>query len=249
MKRPKINIKPANGFAHVLHIVLSVILPLVIYVLVRIDLVELAIALILLAKWRMFAVKPRHWPANIRANAIDLIVGLSVLIFMTHADSQAVQLGWAVLYGTWLVVLKPQNSVLAVASQALIGQVAGLSSLFLEFGSNSLYVLVIGAWVVCYSAARHFFTNFDEPLSRFLSHVWGYFAAALAWVLGHWLLFYGVIAQPMLLLSVIGFGIASLYYLEKTDKLSILMRRQIIFILLAVVVVILTFSSWGDKAV
>src|SRR3989338_4475734 len=123
-------------------------LPTLVFVFVRLNLAGIAVALILLGKWRMFAVKPRHWPANIRANAIDLIVGLSVLIFMTHADSQAVQLGWAVLYGTWLVVLKPQNSVLAVASQALVGQVAGLSSLFLEFGSNSLYVLVIGAWVV-----------------------------------------------------------------------------------------------------
>lgn len=248
-KRLSSKIKPVNGFAHVLHIALSILLPLVIYIFVRIDLIGLAITLILLAKWRMFAVKPRHWLANIRANAIDLIVGLSVLIFMIHTDSQTVQLVWAILYGGWLVVLKPQNSELAVTAQALVGQVSGLSSLFLNFGSDSLYVLVIGAWVVCYSAARHFFTNFDEPLSRFLANIWGFFAASLTWVLGHWLLFYGVIAQPTLLLSIIGFGLASLYYLGKTDKLSILMRRQITFVILAVVLVVLAFSDWGDKAV
>jgi hypothetical protein len=112
-----------------------------------------------------------------------------------------------------------------------------------------LALLVIGSWAVWYSAARHFVTSFDEPLSSFLSHIWGYFAAALVWVLGHWLLFYDVIAQPTLLLSVIGFALASLYYLEKTDKLSVMLRRQIIFILVAVVVVILAFSDWGDKAI
>lgn len=249
MKRLTAKIKPVSGFSHFLHLALYILLPLLLYVLVRIDLIGLAIALIFLAKWRMFAVKPRHWLANIRANAIDLIVGLSIVVFMTHTDSQTAQLIWAVFYGGWLVILKPKTGELPVVTQALIGQFAGLAALFLNFGDDSLYILVIGAWAVCFSAARHFFTIFDEPLSRFLSHIWGYFAAALTWVLTHWLLFYGVIAQPVLLLSIISFGLASLYYLDKTDKLSVLMRRQILFIILAVVVVILAFSDWGDKAV
>lgn len=249
MKRLKAKIKPISGFAHVFHIGLSILLPLLVFILVRIDLVELAATIILLGKWRMFAVKPRHWPANVRANSVDIIVGLSVLVFMSNTDSQTVQLVWALLYSGWLVFLKPGTGGLAVAAQALTGMVAGLSALFLNWGGSSLYLLVIGSWAVCYAAARHFLTSFDEPLTSFLSHVWAYFAASLVWVLGHWLLFYGVISQPTLLLSLVGFGLASLYYLEKTDRLSVLMRRQIIFILLAVVVVVLAFSDWGDKAV
>ena len=249
MKRLTSKIKPASGFDHLFHIGLSIVLALLVFVLVRIDLGGLAVAVILLGKWRMFSVKPRHWPANIRANSIDIIVGLSILIFMNNTDSQTIQLIWTVLYGSWLVFLKPQNSQIAVASQAIIGQAVGLSALFLNWGGDALYLLVIGSWVVCYAASRHFFTGFDEPLTDFMSHVWGFFGASLVWVLGHWLLFYGVLSQPTLLLTLLGFGLASLYYLEKTDRLSKLMRRQVIFIILAFVIVILAFSNWGDKAV
>lgn len=249
MKALVAKIKPSGGMAPVLHIGLTILLPLFVFVLVRLNLIGIAAALIVLSKWRMFAVKPRHWPANIRANTIDLIVGLSFLLFMSHTDSQAVQLVWTLLYDIWLAVLKPQAGTLAVSLQAVIGQTVGLSALFLAWGERPLYILVIATWIICYGAARHFLTSFDEPLTRFLSYVWGYFAAALVWLLGHWLLFYGAISQPTLLLSVIGFGATSLYYLEKTDRLSLLLRRQIIFIILAVVVIVLAFSDWGDKTV
>ncbi len=70
-------IKPANGFSHFFHLGLLIILPAVIFVLVRLSFVQLALSIIVLSKWRMFAVRPRFWLANIRANAVDLIVGLS----------------------------------------------------------------------------------------------------------------------------------------------------------------------------
>lgn len=243
-------LKPASGFAHLLHVIFNGLLPVLVFIMVRTNLpAALIVALILLGKWRMFAVKPRHWPANIKANAVDIIVGLSVVVFMTHVDSQALQFMWAILYAGWLILLKPQTNSLGVGAQAFIGQLAGLSALFLRWGDASLYVLIVATWAICYVSARHFLTAFEEPLTRFLSYIWGYFAAALVWLLGHWLLFYGVIAQPTLLLSVIGFGLASLYYLEKDDRLSVLLRRQILFIMLAVVLVVLVFSDWGDKAV
>ena len=106
-----------------------------------------------------------------------------------------------------------------------------------------------GTWAVCYLAARHFLTAFDEPYISLYSHVWAYFAAALAWLTVHWLLFYSVVAQPALLLTVLGFGLGGLYYLHESDRLSALLRRQIIFIMLAVILVVLVFSDWGDKVV
>src|SRR5690606_6002829 len=133
-------------------------------------------------------------------------------------------------YGIWLVVIKPRSDLLGITLQAFIAQFVGLSALFLNYGASELYALVILGWLICYSAARHFFTSFDEPLTRYLANTWGYFAAALIWLTGHWLLFYGVIAQPTLLLSVIGFSLASIYYLEQTDRLSQLLRRQLIFV-------------------
>lgn len=242
-------IKPAGGFSHFIHIVLTALLPAVTFVLVRLDFVGLAATIILLSKWRMFAVKPRHWPANIRANAVDIIVGLSLLIFMTHSASQSTQLLWAVIYGVWLVVIKPKSSIISVSSQALISMSLGLTAIFLNWGESSSFAIVLLVWMVCYSAARHFLTSFDEPLARYLANSWAFFGAALTWVLSHWLLFYKAVSQPALLLSVIGFSLAGIYYLDHEDKLSVLLRRQLVFVMVAIVVIVLAFSNWGDKAI
>ncbi len=242
-------IKPKSGISHLLHIGLTALLPAIIFVLVRIHVVPLALTVILLSKWRMFAVKPRHWPANIRANAVDLIVGVSMLVFMAHSGTALWQLIWAVSYGIWLLSIKPGSSTLMVSLQALLAQTAGFMALFLRWGDIPTAGLVLMSWLIAYSAARHFFSVFDEPTIRFLSYVWGYFAAALVWVLSHWLLFYGVLAQPTLLITVLGFGLSTLYYLDRTDRLSILIRRQLIFVMIAIVVIVITFSDWGDKTI
>jgi hypothetical protein len=55
------------------------------------------------------------------------------------------------------------------------------------------------------------------------------------------------LSQPALLLTVLGVGMGTLYYLDETDRLSLLLRRQFVFIMVAVVVVVLIFSDWGDK--
>lgn len=241
-------IKPASGFSHFVHILLVVALPLLVFILVRLNFVGIAAAVILLSKWRMIAVKPRHWPANIRANAVDLIVGLSILIFMASTASQLTQLVWTVVYALWLLFLKPGTTLFSVSLQALAAQSFGLSAIFLYWGGSSLSLLVLLVWVVCYTSARHFFTSFEEPLTSFLSYTWGFFAAALTWVLGHWLLFYGFISQPTLLLTVISFSLGCMYYLAENDRLSSLMRRQLLFVMVAIIVVVLAFSKWGYTA-
>lgn len=241
-------IKPKSGFANIAHVGLNALLPLLIYILVRMDFALLAAALVILSKWRMFAVRPRYWPANIRANAIDILVGLSIVVFMASTSSAAWQLIWAGVYGLWLVWLKPGNSTLQVSIQAGVGQLVSLMAIFLAFGDQDLYVLVILSWLACYFSARHFFMSFDEPYTQLYSHLWAYFAGALTWVLGHWLLFYNVLSQPTLLLVVIGYGLASMYYLEHVEKLSSLWQRQFIIMMVAIVAIVVTFSDWGDKA-
>ena len=226
--RPLINkLKPASGFSRWAHVVSNIVLALLVFVLVRIDFVQLALALVLLSKWRMLAVRPRFWPALVRYNSIDIIVSVSFLVFMANSDSQFAQLVWAAAYAAWLLIVKPASGAMMVSVQAMTGLLFGLSAVFMEWGGSALYWLVLSAAIVCYLAARHFFDSFDEPYAKLLSHLWAYFAAALTWVLGHWLLFYGVIAQPTLLLVAVGYGLAALYYLDHYDKLSRLVRIEI----------------------
>lgn len=242
-------LKPASGFAYFLHLGLVLVLPVAVFILVRLNFPQLAISIVVLSKWRMFAVKPRFWAANIRANAIDLMVGISVVLFMVNTSSLLLQFFWAVLYTVWLLVIKPGSSTFKVTAQAFIGQLAALMALYLTWTGGPIFGLAFLTGIFCFFAARHFFDVFDEPYARMLAYLWAYFGAALAWLLSHWLLFYGVIAQITLLLSALGYGLAIIYYLDHHDRLSIGLRRQFIFIMLAIVVVVLTFSDWGDKVV
>ena len=249
MKPLVAKIKPATGFANLLHLGLVLLLPLVVFVLVANQFVQLALSVILLSKWRMFAVRPRFWPAIIRANAVDIVVGVSIVVFMAHTLSTSLQFMFAVLYAVWLLVIKPSHNTFLVSLQAMIGQLFGLLALFLAWSAGPLWGLLVVTALICYVSARHYFDSFDEPYAKLLAYLWAYFGAALLWLLGHWLLFYGVVAQPVVLLSAIGYGLAVLYYFDHHGKLSSSLQRQFIFIMLAVVIIILSFSDWGDKVV
>ncbi len=248
MARMKLGVRSKGGVSSAAHLSLTLLLPVLLYVLVRMEFVQLAVLLVVLSKWRMFAVRMRYWPANIRANAVDLMVGISAVIFMASTTAVVWQLLWAILYGLWLIFLKPGSTKLLISIQAGVAQVTAFMALFLAWGHAPLVLLVMMSWLICYLCARHFFTSFDEPYASLYSHTWGYFGGALVWLLAHWLLFYGLLAQPTLLLTVIGYGVATLYYLDHDDRLSITWRRQFVLMMVAIIIVVLTFSDWGDRA-
>jgi len=118
-------------------------------------------------------------------------------------------------------------------------------AIFMALGDASILVLVLLTWLVCYGVARHFFTSFEEPYTSLYAHTWGYFAAALTWLLAHWLVFFGIVAQVTFLLTVLGFGLAALYYLEQTDRLSIVVRRNFVVMMIAIVMVIILLTNWS----
>ena len=243
LKMPS-RIKPAKGYSHVFYIGLNFLLPLLAYVLVRIDFVSVAIVLVLLSKWRMFAVRPRYWMVNLIQNGVDIMVAVSLIIFMASTSVEWWQLLWAASYAGWLVWLKPRYDVLSVSAQAMIAQLLGLSVIYLKFGDSSTVGLVAGTWLVTYLAARHYLTSFEESHSALLAHVWGYFSAGLAFILGHWLLFYGTIAQIIVILTTIGYGLAALYYLDATQRLTQSLNKQLLGIMLAILLIIVLFSNW-----
>lgn len=242
-------LRPGRGFAHFFHLGFVAVLPLVMFVLVRLEFETLALLVVLLSKWRMFAVQPRHWLAHVRTNAVDIIVGLGILAYMVDTTSSSIQLLWVVLYEVWLLIIKPASGPFLVSVQAMTAQLIGLTALFLAFPEASLAGYVLAVWAITYFSARHFFGSFDEPAASIFSSMWAFFSAALMWILGHWLLFVGPIAQIAIILSVLGYGLAGLYYLAETDRLSKTVRREIMLVMFAIMFVIIVFSDWGDKAV
>ncbi|CAN5348720.1 hypothetical protein BH09PAT4_BH09PAT4_03630 [soil metagenome] len=245
-------LQPTKGFSHAAYLGLVSILPLLLFVVLRINYLglQLALAIVLLSKWRIFALRPRFWPAIVRANGVDIMVGVSAVLFMQLSiDQPIVQFLWAVMYALWLLFVKPGSSIFMVSAQAFIGQLAGLMALYLVWSDGPLFGLVGVTALICYLAARHFFDSFDEPYSRMLAYLWAYFAAGLVWVLGHWLLFYTIIAQPVIVLTTVGYGLAVLYYFDHHNKLTKVLQRQLLTIMLLIVLVLIIFSDWSDKIV
>lgn len=247
VKKIKEKVRPTKGFAHIFHLSFVAIVPILVFILVRIDLIGVALAVILISKWRIFAVRPRHWLAHFRTNAVDVIFSLSILSFMTSTSSMSWQMAWVALFEIWVLLIKPGTKALSVSFQALLAQLTGLIALFITFEEVGLAAYIVGATVITYFSARHFFGSFEEDYFNAYSWAWASFSACLTWVLGHWLLFYGPVAQLAVILSVLGYGFAALYYLSSTDKLSKLAQRQVGFVMVVTVLIIVLLSDWGSR--
>lgn len=242
-------LRPGKGFAHFFHLAFIALVPLFVWFFIRLDLVAVAFIVLLLSKWRMFAVHPRHWIAHLRSNAVDIIAGLSFIVFIAQTTDIWQQALWVFLYEIWMLFIKSGSTALMVSLQALVAQSLGSVAFFLAFKGSDLFVYVIGFWLIAYFCARHFFAIFDELHGSLMASIWAFFAASIMWVLGHWLIFFGPIAQPALLITVMGACLGGLYYLEKHKKLHTTIKRQLIAMMLAIVFVIVVFSDWGDKAI
>jgi FtsH-binding integral membrane protein len=90
---------------------------------------------------------------------------------------------------------------------------------------------------------------FDEPMTRSMVHIWAWFGACMAWVLGHWVIQYLFLPQIALILTILGYGLATLYYLDKKEKLKAIIKRQLIGVMGLLLLIIIVFSDWQDKTV
>ncbi|HRJ06602.1 MAG TPA: hypothetical protein PK096_03075 [Candidatus Saccharibacteria bacterium] len=170
-----------------------------------------ALGLVLLSKWRIFAVRSRYWGANIRANLIDIIVGVGMVIFLYSANGDlVVQIILTVLYAGWLLLIKPRSKRAYVAAQALIGLVVGIGSIVQISPLLPSSVVVIAAWLVGYSAARHILSVQHESHINFLSLLWGFVVAEVMWLTYHWTIGYAVfgslqLSQAMVIIAALSF--------------------------------------------
>lgn len=181
-------------FSELIYILLNVALAIALLVIVwAIASPYAAFALILLSKWRVFAVRPRYWFANLQANMVDVIVGLSVVILLYAASGALVtQILLTLLYIAWLLVIKPRSKRMFVAIQAGAAIFLGVSALVqVSYGwIASLIVLLM--WVIGYSAARHILGSYDEAHVSFYSLVWGLVLAEIGWLTYHWTFAYSI---------------------------------------------------------
>jgi hypothetical protein len=229
---------------------LNLFLPVAVLILVRLDPPYLAFALVILSKWRILALRPRFWWVNIKANLADIMVGISAVALIYLASSSfTIQVVLAVLYGLWLLVLKPRSSSHGVLLQAGVTQVVSLIALFNFSVLLPEPVVLLACWLIGYVAARHVVSNYEERYIELLASVWGLFMVELGWIMFRWTNVYNLglpikIPQIALIMLVIGFCAARMYDFSKTNRLTSGMLRGTIVFGAVLLAVILFFSSW-----
>jgi len=212
----------------------------------------LAYVLVLLSKWRVFAVRPRFWLANVQSNLIDTIVGLSVVTLMWLASgNEWTQIAMAVLFAGWLVIVKPRSKIRWVLAQAGVGQFLGLMALFSVSYQLPAIIVVAGASIIGYAAARHALTAHKTESDRMLlSLTWVFVVAELAWLSYHWTIAYVLgaqlaIPQIAIITTLIGFAAVKIYGAYENDgKIEFAeLRWPVLFAALILVLLLGRFSG------
>lgn len=213
----------------------------------------LPLLIVLLSKWRVFAVRPRYWRSNVLANLVDVIVGLSfVVILFVGLGSLAFQIGLTVAYILWLLLIKPRSKRSFVLVQSLIAVFLGTTALASVAYSLDSAVFVIGMWLIGFGALRHIFMHHDEPLTAYLSLLGGLIMAQLGWFAHHWLFAYALpgtgvrLAQVAIIATLMVFLTERLYssYQKHGDKLRLQdVTLPVVFCIMLVVIMLTVFNQ------
>lgn len=243
-----------NKVSNIAYALINGLLPVVLFALiVSFPVPYPALTLVLLSKWRILALRPRFWLASLKANAVDLLVGLSTvsLMYMLHTAKAplVLELVLPIGYGVWLFYMKPRSDTNAIMAQAGIAQFLALTIIFSLSTIMSEWLVILGCWVVGYAVARHLLSNFEEELIEFISCLWGLILAQLGWLLYRWTVVFDIglpikLPQMALITLVVSFVVGQLYIASKTNRLTDTMVRMSAVFSAILLVIILLFSSW-----
>ncbi len=212
-------------------------------------------ALVLLSKWRVFAVRPQYWYANLVSNMVDNIVSLGFVVFLYGAQASLVaQLVLTALYIAWLLVVKPQSKrgwMIAQASVGLFIGVAALMSVSYDWWATPV---VIGMWLIGYASARHVLVSYKESHYALLSFIWGLVFAELGWLFYHWNFAYEIgfgagflLSQAAIIALLISF-LAERFYIAMRQSKVLRMNDVLLpslFTVSIIIIVLMVFNSGG----
>lgn len=216
-------VRKRSFLSELTYTILNIALAVGVFLIVRYtEAVWFAIVLVILSKWRVFAVRPRFWWANLQSNMVDFVVSISIVMHLYTINVSAtgettkllLMIGLTLGYIGWLLYIKPRSRRKFMAIQAGLAIFLGTSSLFTISYNWPVSVVVIFAWLIGYSAARHILSTFDdETHGLFLGLVWGLITAEIAWVSYHWAIAYPLPIVPSLMLPQAALSITLVSFL------------------------------------
>lgn len=183
-----------SRLSNVIYIALNIALAVVLFVVVRTTLSPwLAFLIVLLSKWRVFAVRPRFWLVNLISNMVDIIVGISMVVLLYAADGSIwLQAVITLLYVIWLLFIKPRSRRSYVALQSGIAIFFGITALsIVSYAWDSLF-FVACMWLIGFVAARHILGSYEELHTTLYSLIAGTIFAEAGWIGFHWLMAYRI---------------------------------------------------------
>lgn len=216
-----------RSFLHeVVYVILNVLLALLAMILIRItDVYWPALLLVLISKWRILAVRPRFWFANIQANLVSIIVSVSYVTFLfltqnldnlNYSQTLVIHIILALFYIFWLLFIKPKSKRVYVAIQAAAALVSGVTAVFATIYSWPAIFTVILILLVSYSSTKHVLGSYDEESHiRLISLFVGLVIAEIGWLSYHWLIAYNLpLASGVLVpqATIIIFCLALLFF-------------------------------------
>ncbi len=173
----------------------------------------LGIVLVVMSKWRVFAVRSRYIWINIKSNLVDLIVGLSIVILSYYAGSSLmpVHIILMAIYVVWLIVIKPMSSENANLAQSLVAVFLGISASTIMTASLDPVVAVLFAFLIGYAASRHVLVQTESENFTLTTMACGLVFAEIAWLCHSWEIIYSFgdtgikIPQAAIILTIFAF--------------------------------------------
>lgn len=214
--------KGRNTLSSVTHVILNIALAVVSTALTVISGNWIfGVVLVLLSKWRVLAVRPRYWWVNIKANLVDLTVGVSLALLVYIAGTDGLNI-WHILltiiYAVWLVIIKPRSDSVWTEVQALFAIFFGTFVTAIMSAQLDPIIGVINAFVIGYGASRHVLMQGDDHDFTLVTFICGLLMSEMSWIFYHWCIVYRlseestfVIPQLPIAASIIFFMIARGY--------------------------------------
>lgn len=171
------------------------------------------IILVLMSKWRIFAVRPRYLWLNIKSNLVDLIVGLGVVLISYYAGSSLMPVDFVmmVFYVAWLLFIKPLSAEWATMLQSLTAVFIGMSAGAIMAAEMDAIALVLIAFMIGYAASRHVLVQSSDKDFTLTTLVCGLVFSEVAWLCQAWGIVYtfgasGIrIPQVAIILTIFAF--------------------------------------------
>lgn len=247
--------KSRNALSSLVHVILNLLLAVIsIGATVITGNCIIGLVLIVISKWRIFAVNHRYWWLNIRSSLVDFIVGISFVLLAFAAGSTFLPVHFILMatYATWLIIIKPRSSYNSAILQALIAVLLGTTTATIFAAFTDSWVIVIADFIIGYAASNHVLVHSDEQNPSFISLVCGLVCSEIAWLSHTWLILYTIsstgicISQLAIILTILMFLYFQLYTNATHNNGHIKIREvalPLIFSFVIIAVLIISFSQ------